>query len=506
MKKQMETTMDDKHIPILPPLSLMLFALRGIGYSLETAIADLIDNSISAFAKHIDVSFSWRSDNNDNHPYITIFDDGQGMSREQILTAMNFSSSDITTFRAETDLGRFGLGLKLASFSQCRVVSVVSKKDGVISCFRWDLNLLQQEENNLFVIEGMTATSSSCLHLLDGVSSGTIVVWEDLDKILSTTTSYDLFISREESVESHLSMVFHRFLEDGDFVLTVQGVCVKPWSPFPRNNPAAQYFPIAIIGMRNNVLVQGCILPPHENVATPELYQIMGGNKGWISQEGFYIYRNKRLLVAGSWLGLGSPRWIQEEAYSLARIRIDISNRDDFSWNIDVKKSAAKPPEDCFLPLEKIGEEVRRKARETYLHRGNYQKAPMEAKEEINPWGKRDGLYYINMESPFIKKYYDQLSSEEKKDFKKVLQIIELSVPVRQIMITESEKNQGLSYSLSKEERSQKVKAIKVILSSWIDEHQCSLEEAVTSLSNMELFYDFSELIQEAKNLIVGEK
>jgi hypothetical protein len=102
---------------------------------------------------------------------------------------------------------------------------------------------LQQEENNLFVIEGMTATSSSCLHLLDGVSSGTIVVWEDLDKILSTTTSYDLFISREESVESHLSMVFHRFLEDGDFVLTVQGVCVKPWSPFPRNNPAAQYFP-----------------------------------------------------------------------------------------------------------------------------------------------------------------------------------------------------------------------------------------------------------------------
>ncbi|MCH3917988.1 MAG: ATP-binding protein [Spirochaetia bacterium] len=489
--------MNEQKIEIIPPLSFMLYALRGIGYSLETAIADLIDNSIAANAKNIDVSFVWGR-NNGFEPSVQILDDGNGMDAEELISALNFSQKEITALRNPNDLGRFGLGLKLASFSQCKILSVVSKKNGKTHCFRWDLESLKNSKE-LFIFEGTTPLVDSCLVKLKGKESGTIVIWENLDKIITKSTTYDTFMKKENSVKSHLAMVFHRFLEDHNFKLTVHGNSVSPWSPFPRQNPAARYFPEEKIGIGKKVLVRGCILPPHENVATPELYQIMGGEKGWISQEGFYIYRNRRLLVAGSWLGLGNPRWIQEEAYSLARIQLDIKTSDDFAWKIDVKKSMAFPPEDCTFTLEKIGTDIREQAKKTYLHRGKYSKNDDTVSvKDYNPWIKRNNSYFINNESPFIKNCFAKLSNPDKEVVKQLLQVIEFSVPVRQIMISESEKNNGISTTIFDKQKDEKISAIVDLLKVWMKNNNCDIVEAAKKLSQFELLYDYPDQIEKA--------
>ena len=120
----------------LPPKAHSLIAsTRHIGYSLPAAVADLLDNSIAAQAKNIQILFE-----NSRHPYIVIIDDGCGMTETELTAAMQYGSADPEQARSENDLGRYGLGLKTASLSQCKKMTVVSVKEGHYSARRWDLN------------------------------------------------------------------------------------------------------------------------------------------------------------------------------------------------------------------------------------------------------------------------------------------------------------------------------------------------------------------------------
>lgn len=112
-----------------PTADILMLSMRAMGYSFESAVADIVDNSISAEAKRISIRFAIDPKN----LYVAICDDGHGMSSEELFDAMKYGSEQKRTGRSESDLGRFGLGLKSASLSQCRKLTVASKKDGHIS-------------------------------------------------------------------------------------------------------------------------------------------------------------------------------------------------------------------------------------------------------------------------------------------------------------------------------------------------------------------------------------
>ena len=143
-------------INLPPDAAIIMESTRAIGYSLETAVADIIDNSIAAQASEVELIFS--SDPDDE--FVAIIDDGFGMSGETITTAMQYGSKNPLDDRQTADLGRFGLGLKTASLSQCRRLSVVSKQgnslegrcwdiDYVINSKQWSLQILNQVEIRL---------------------------------------------------------------------------------------------------------------------------------------------------------------------------------------------------------------------------------------------------------------------------------------------------------------------------------------------------------------------
>ena len=99
-------------IPNIPSPDILITSLRSMGYSFKAAIADIIDNSVSADAKNIYVSFST---NNEEDQYVSILDDGYGMDNDGLFNAMRYGS--FKEFYGVKDLGRFGLGMKSASLS-----------------------------------------------------------------------------------------------------------------------------------------------------------------------------------------------------------------------------------------------------------------------------------------------------------------------------------------------------------------------------------------------------
>ena len=131
-----------KRIKNPPNAYELMNSIRSIGYSFKTAVADIVDNSISAYATHIDIDFSTNSDN--ENMYVTILDDGNGMDNDELLKAMKYASTKDEY--GQHDLGRFGLGLKSASLSQCRVLTVASKQNNSICAFMWDIDRVNDWE------------------------------------------------------------------------------------------------------------------------------------------------------------------------------------------------------------------------------------------------------------------------------------------------------------------------------------------------------------------------
>ena len=126
-----------------PDASAMVESMRAYGYTLSTAIADLVDNSIAAKCKNVWLSFEWGGQNS----WISVTDDGKGMSEKVLVNAMRLGSLSPLEERDPSDLGRFGLGLKTASFSQARRLTVISRTRSVQeSIRRWDLDHLAQPE------------------------------------------------------------------------------------------------------------------------------------------------------------------------------------------------------------------------------------------------------------------------------------------------------------------------------------------------------------------------
>lgn len=417
-----------------PEARSMIETFRAIGYSVETAVADIIDNAISAGATRIWIDFKWKG----AETLLSIKDDGHGMDEDELITAMRPGSRSPLEERGRYDLGRFGLGLKTASFSQCRKLTVVSKKaENPIGAFTWDLDFV-----NVTGKWDLIRSNQPEVHgMLEDLVSGTVVVWENLDRLVREAREEDKealnkFLETVESVKKHLAMVFHRFLEQGRVALFFQQRKVEAWDPYLKGEDGLQPLPEEQL-QSGQVRVKGYVLP-HKSKISETTFRYAEGPKGWNEQQGFYIYRNQRLLVAGDWLGM----FRKEEHFKLARIQVDLPNTLDAEWQIDIKKSVARLPPHLKSQLKAIALRVREQAVEVYRHKGKVLQRKFTGFEFQYIWnekvrhGKR--FYEINTEHPAIRMFLEAMPGQEK-NLKELLRFIEETVPVPLITIREAE-------------------------------------------------------------------
>jgi len=424
-----------------PRAAAMLEALRGLGYSTGAALADIVDNSVSAGAREVRIAFKWAGPDS----RISVLDDGRGMADEELESAMTLGDKSPLDERDESDLGRFGMGLKTASFSQCRRLTVSTVKDGSASCLRWDLDELAKDPAGGWLLFEGPASGSEEFASLDSARHGTLVLWEVLDRIVTPGYDADDFLILADAVEAHLAMVFHRMLDGprARLRLSINGRPVAPWDPFMSGHPAKPWnSPIAKSNTSSGQIAVECHVLPHKDKLTNAEFLEAAGPNGWNAQQGFYVYRNERLLVAGGWLGLGQGRaWNREEAYRLARIRLDIPNTADSAWKIDIRKSIARPPVALRGLLTKLAEDTRERARKVFAFRGS-PVAPRGASPVEMAWRvertKAGTRYRIDEKHPAVAAAI-QASGGDGALIRAMLKVVEATVPIQRIWLDTAE-------------------------------------------------------------------
>ncbi len=446
MSRELVATLPAEPFDLAPPHAASLAeSLRAFSYELPTAIADIVDNSITASAKNIWVDFFWEGENS----IIAVTDDGAGMNEQQLVAAKRPGSQNPLVKREAHDLGRFGLGLKTASFSQCRRVtvrSVVCGNEPATRC--WDLDHIAHV-NQWQLLRAGDQKVEQYFGRLSGLRSGTSVVWQNLDRIVAgqrteSEKGQQFFLLQAELVRRHLSMVFHQLMGAVRGVkLILNDRTVEPWDPFLEDNAATQILPITSLSFQGAIVeVQPFILPHHSKLEKSK-QEAAAGPYGWNAHQGFYVYRNRRLLVPGSWLGFG---WAKDEHHKLARIRIEVPNALDKEWAIDVTKSRALPPSALRDDLRRIGERTRSDAKRVYSHRGA-KLTPKADSERVLLWeptARHDKTFYrINRQHPLLKQALD--TSSNRSALNALLRLIEETVPLPHIAIEHSEKPNAMA-------------------------------------------------------------
>jgi hypothetical protein len=486
----------------------MLESLRGLGYSTETALADTIDNSISAAASTVDVLFRWEGKSS----YVAILDDGHGMSASVLESAMRLGDRDPLQQRSSGDLGRFGLGLKTAAFSQGRRLTVLSLDSSLSqACFCWDLDVLNEvPDGGWRLLEGADEASLSRLDSLPKSRPGTLVLWETLDRLVPSGSNEQDFLNIIDRVERHLAMVFHRHLEGARprLRITINGKAIRGWNPFIAGASTASWSsPLERLQSGASECAVQCFILPHKDRLTKSEHDAAAGVNGWNAQQGFYVYRNDRLLVAGSWLGLGSPRlWTKDEVHRLARISLDFTNDSDADWRIDIRKSIAKPPFAMRQRLTSLGEDTRRKARAVFANRGT---APRRTNEEpvFEAWESvvAGGVtrYRVNREHPAVRGVLDSpLAIDE--SVETMLSLLESTIPVQRIWLDTVEERTA-PQSPSEEETERIRHMIRVVYSSLL-RRQYTPEGARERLLRTEPFQQYPSLVAELTATIASNE
>lgn len=356
----MTTEKERTSIEVLPGARRLINSLRNMSYDFVKAVADLIDNSVQANARVVSVRMEFDGDRS----WVRISDDGDGMSAEELTEAMRYGSE---RDYGPNELGRFGLGMKTASFSQCRKLTVASRKNGddeSINIRQWNLD--QIDETNRWQVDDIPkeAYSEILTEPLFG-SSGTVVLWEHLDRLLKFKPpdgdrARTWFNRTKRELDEHLGMVFHRFIA-GDIhgktklKITINDSEVIPWDPFAKSERETTILPekelnISSDGRFIRVKYSPFILPTQARFSSPSAFKRSAGPAKWNSQQGFYIYRENRMIQGGGWCRLKAL----EEHSKYARAALDFDSTADTVLMLDVTKSTVQlPPElrDELKPL-----------------------------------------------------------------------------------------------------------------------------------------------------------
>lgn len=384
----------------LPPFApAMLESMRAIGYSFEAAVADIVDNSVSAGAKRIDIQFR-----TDPAPYVAVIDNGYGMTEEGLREAMRHGGRGPEEARLAGDLGRFGLGLKTASLSQCRRLTVITRRDDTTAAARWDLDLIAEREDWVVTfLEPQDITTLPHVAELLSRPAGTMVLWQVFDRATAGEASIDNAIGRlVDLARDHLALAFHRFLagDEGStrLEIAINNQPLTVIDPFLSSKRSTKRLPRETLDIAGATVTFQPFILPHISKMSRDDLTLAGGEEGLRRYQGFYVYRGRRLITHGTWFRLLR----QGELTKLARVQVDIPNSLDHLWALDVKKSTAYPPEVIRAGLLRTIDRIAGESRNIYTFRGNR----INRKNVTQVWQRvdvRGGFYYeINRQHPMI--------------------------------------------------------------------------------------------------------
>ncbi|MES0491812.1 MAG: ATP-binding protein [Leptospirales bacterium] len=355
---------------VIPSAHRLIYSLRDLGYDFVSAVADLIDNSIEAGANQVVIHTKFNGDNS----WVTIEDDGLGMSKSQLVEAMRYGSN--RDYDGEKDLGKFGLGLKTASMSQCQKLTVSSQQEeGPISSYCWDLEHIKKT-NKWEIIKPDEKEMKLILKEALNKKRGTVVLWQRLDRILGFKKPYGEQARKRLSemtreLEDHLAMVFHRFLEgavpDKKLEIVLNGNTVQAWDPFVRSEEKTQALeskkiPLEHEGKSGIINIEPYILPSKDAFSTSKKFSAASGPKKWNQQQGFYIYRANRLIQSGGWSHLRAV----DEHTKLARLALSFSPHLDDAFKINVAKKQVQLPTQIRDKIDSIVKPLCTNARKVY--------------------------------------------------------------------------------------------------------------------------------------------
>ncbi len=433
----------------IPKASTLMGSMRSMGYSFEAAIADVIDNSISANCNMVKLFFPSKPT---DELVVGILDDGEGMSADVLFEAMRYGSTDSEIERHANDLGRFGLGMKSASLSQCRILTVVSLCKGQLSSYSWDFNYIQEKKE--WIVKELSQDEIRALPYIDSLielTHGTLVLWQDFDVLEKSSGGlvYDALIDLKDIVANNLALIFHNFLSSkgkDNIKMYMNKGKIKPMDPFLESHPKTTTKKERSIAIRDSkgkerqIWVKPYILPFATDL-NEEHRKLIGGIETLRIKQGFYVYRNKRLIIWGTWFGM-KPRG---ELTKNARVRVDIPNSLDDIWSIDIKKQTASIPKQIQRQLRQTVIDAMDISVKKQTHRGR--------KENVDDidyiWDRMEGrgktfYYQINRENKVFQMIRERMSEEDYTLLEILLKEIEQNVPTQQIYIDKS--NDAISH------------------------------------------------------------
>lgn len=416
-----------------PDPTATIEALRSLGYSKEAAIADLIDNSVAAGARNVGVKMRWE----ENSSWCSVLDDGVGMSEDGLRQAMRIGAKDPLQDRGEADLGRFGMGLKTASFSQAREMTVATRRlhHGPLFTRTWDLDHVratgrwQMARTPQPPVERVISTEL-------GQRVGTVVVWRrltrTLDSIVETDveTAHNDFTRTAEAMAWHLGMTFGRMLADGLLRITLNSQLVEPWDPFERANSFTQELAEEVLEFKGHrIVVRGFVLPHLSKLSEAERARA-AGPLGWNNHQGFYVYRRNRLIAPGAWLSTGHTRG---DSFNLARLSVDVPPELDHAWGLDVKKTSVIPPPAILRDLKRIAEVTRNRAKRVHTSR-SVELIPRQGSASTDTvWRQRRSnteiRFRISRSHPLVETVLRE-SGAMRRTVESLLRVIEETIPI----------------------------------------------------------------------------
>ena len=340
---------------------------RGSTYTVETAIADLVDNSIEAKASKVDIVLD------SSGKYVAIMDNGTGMSDSTHRESMKIAAE--TREYEEGSLGKFGTGMKAASLSQARrlIVATRESKSSTITVRALDIDHVAKVndwDQVTLVLDAGDLPAYAKKHLTE--TSGTVVIWENLDRIfsdsdLSSDELREEMLDKTQKTTQHLGMVFHKFIagevEPGSkLVLTVNKRKVEAWDPYCRDEKTFEVCNHTLTYGGSEIKVTGYVLPSEKEFSSRAAFDEASGIKKWNQSQGFYVYRNNRLIRWGGWLTVKSV----DEHTKLARIALEIPSELDAQFQLNVAKSSLTLPLELKRLLHPIASDVSSKANKRY--------------------------------------------------------------------------------------------------------------------------------------------
>ncbi len=409
-----------------PNATSLMSSARSFGnYDLPSALADLIDNSIKAKAKHVALN----CDYNGGEPIVKILDDGEGMTEGELHAAMRPASTNPSLDRSPDDLGRFGWGMKSASFSQCKELTVITRKSGQTSGARWNLDDVSDWKMGVLDTADMSAESD--LHF-SSKKSGTEVIWKRCDRLSEEgLLSEDSFNEAIVHARERLALIFHRYLagevHGRKLSISLNAIEVAPFDPFHKSNNATQALEVELlrVGESQQIRIEPFVLPHFSKLSIRD-HERLGGEEGFIKNQGFYIYRNHRLIMHGTWFRLVK----HGELSQLARIAVDIPNSLDSMWKITVDKSDAQLPAALRARLKTVVEKIKRRGARVIRSKGG----KVGKADKVTVWEKfaRQGefRYLINREHPMIASLLDSEDESVSGAARAAISLIEQNFPV----------------------------------------------------------------------------